>query len=78
MLIVDKTKAMYIGMKGAKFFVHITHEHTENPMSSTIVLLELIWNGKSGEYKTEDKCQLHFILAIMNYELNPKTQLIII
>lgn len=50
----------------------------ENPMSSTIVLLELIWNGKSGEYKTEDKCQLHFILAIMNYELNPKTQLIII
>lgn len=46
MLIVDKTKAMYIGMKGAKLIVYITHEHTENPMSSTIVLLELIFPSK--------------------------------
>lgn len=60
MLIVDKTKAMDIGMKGAKLFVHITHEHTENPMSSTIASLELIWNGKAREYKTVRQMSIAF------------------
>lgn len=77
MLIGNKIKAMYIGMEGEKLFVSVTQEHTENLMSSTRKLLELIWNGKVREYKAEDKCQLYFILAIMNYELKPKIQFII-